>query len=705
MRLHKSLAALVLMVALLCSLPASAATLVDSESASHDDAAARYQIQAVYQGSDLKIVQFNLAVLSHYSYLVISDGKVLAVDPGRDIKTYLDYAAGEKLEWVGTFLTHSHADFVAGHLEMALATGQPIYVSHGSAAEYTHVELRDGSNIEVGKALVRIIETPGHTPDSLCGIVVPASTPDRQEFLLSGDTLFVGSLGRPDLMGGRYSASELAGMMFNTWNDKLAKLADNLVVLPAHGAGSLCGANLGDSPSSTMGEEKRSNYYLKYTSSRSAFIARFLTGLDPAPQYFAENARMNRVGPEIVDWSAVLGLKVADLPAVIDNPEVYVVDVRDDKSYAASHIPRSVNIALRGRFETWVGIIVPFKARLILTGSLTELEEAGRRLQRVGYRAEHVIFSEYTAAGGPLTGTRLVTPLELHEKMLQGEAPLVVDVRRPAEWQGMKIGEVLNIPLDLLEKQAPGRLNRDETVIAVCNSAFRSNLAIGLLERAGFKSATSMAGGAEAWIEAGFPVVSIETAGIPTVTAAADVNKVPAPAFRNLGLPERITAAQLQQMAKDLPGTFEVIDIRPFEQVEDYNPTGARVVDLGDLLENQTWLAGEVPLVIIDRDGSLAMMAAGILSRKTRRPIKALLGGVEEFWRATELRFMRDRQFMPSPEPVAGPSTPFSEPTSDDSTERPKFSPLDSGEITPQQNQPVVPAVPAAKTIRKGAGC
>ena len=705
MRLHKSLAALVLLVTLLCSLPASAATLVDSESASHDDAAARYQIQAVYQGSDLKIVQFNLAVLSHYSYLVISDGKVLAVDPGRDIKTYLDYATSEKLEWVGTFLTHSHADFVAGHLEMAMATGQPIYVSHAGGAEYTHVELREGSNIEVGKALVRILETPGHTPDSLCGIVVPSATPDRQEFLLSGDTLFVGSLGRPDLMAGRYSAGELAGMMFDTWTNKLAKLSDNLVVLPAHGAGSLCGANLSDAPSSTIAEEKRSNYYLKYTSSRSAFIARFLTGIEPAPQYFGENARMNRVGPEIVDWSAVLGQKVADLAAIVDDPEVYVVDVRDDKSYAASHIPRSVNIALRGRFETWVGIIVPFKARLILTGSLTELEEAGRRLQRVGYRAEHVIFSEYAAAGGTLATTILVTPLELHEKMLRGEAPLVIDVRRPAEWQGMKIGEVLNIPLDTLEKQAPGRLNRDEPVIAVCNSAFRSNLAIGLLERAGFKSATSMAGGSEAWIEAGFPIVRIDAAGTPAVAAAADVNQVATPVFRNLGLPERITASQLQQMAKDLPGTFEIIDIRPFEQVEDYNPTGARVVDLGDLLENQTWLVGDVPLVIVDRDGSLAMMAAGILSRKTHRPIKALLGGIEAFWRATELGFMRDRMIMPSVNPIAVPSAPLVEPPPVGSGERPTFSPLDSGEITPQQNQPATPAVPAAKTIRKGAGC
>ncbi len=696
MRKYSFYPLVILLAIMVCSVQAMSAVLSDSESASHSSEAANYQVQAVYEGTDLKIVQFNLAVLSHFSYLLVSDGKALIIDPGRDIQTYLDYVAQEKLEWSGTLLTHSHADFIAGHREMALATGRPIYTSHSAGAEYAHVELQEGSVIEVGKALVKIIETPGHTPDSLCGIVVPASIPEKQEFLFSGDTLFVGSLGRPDLMGGQYAASDLASMMFDTWNNKLSRLNDNVIVLPAHGAGSLCGANLGDAPSTSIGEEKKNNYYLKYTTDRSAFIAKFLTGLDPAPQYFAENARINRIGPELVNWAAVMGARVEDAVPLIDNPEIYLVDVRSDKAYAAAHIPRSVNIALRGRLETWTGIIVPFNARLVLVGNLPEIEEASRRLKRVGYSADYIEFDAYRQAGGKIVTTRLVTAAELYEKMLRGEAPVVVDVRRPAEWLGMKIGEVLNIPLDSLEKQAPGRLNRNEPVIAVCNSAFRSSLAIGLLERAGFNSAASMEGGSEAWIEAGYPVIRIENA--TRATQAVEGSNPAVASFRNLGLPERITAAQLQRMIQDLPGTFEIVDIRPLEQVEDYNPTGARVVDIGDLIESQSWLAGTLPLVIVDRDGTLAMMAAGIISRRTSRPIKVLIGGIEEYWHATEMKFTPDRMIIPSMAPVSGPNEEVS-------GDRPAIKPVDSGEMPPSQETPSAPEIPQKKPVRKGAGC
>ncbi len=677
---------LALVISMVCIGAVQAAGLADSESASHSEESARYQVQAIYEGTDLRIVQFNLGVLSHYSYLLISGGKVLAVDPGRDIHTLLDYAAAEKLEWTGTFLTHSHADFVAGHIEMALATGKPVYASHISGAEYPHIELKEGSVIEVGKALVKIIETPGHTPDGLCGLVMPAAAPDKHEYLFSGDTLFVGSLGRPDLMGGSYSAAELAAMMFDSWNNKLALLKDSVAVLPAHGAGSLCGANLSDQPSSTIGQERKNNYFIKYAGNRSAFIARFLTGLAPAPQYFAENARINRVGPETVNWATPLGSKVENLAELIKNPEVYIVDVRNDTAYAASHVHGSVNIALRGRLETWTGIVVPFKARTVLVGSLSELEEAARRLKRVGYNAEYVIFEEYVAAGGVTVATSMITPAELRQKMLMGNAPVVLDVRLPEEWLGSRIGEVVNIPLNVLEKLAASRLDRNEPVVAVCNSSFRSNLAVGLLERSGFKAATSMQGGFEAWLDAGFPVETIEdSSGLKVPSAATSAGS--SSAFRNLGLPERISAAQLLQMSKDLPGTFEVVDIRPADQIEDYNPTGARPVDLGDLLESPAWLAGEVPLVIVDRDGSLSMIAAGILSRKTRRPIKALLGGVEGFWRATEAKFIRDRVIMPSTGqmPVSPSENPLAAPAAPD--------------------VPVAPAAPSPKPVRKGAGC
>jgi len=662
-----------LSLVMICCVAATsfAASISDSESATHSNDAAQYQIENTYIGTGYNIVQFNLGVLSHYSYLVVSEGKVLVVDPGRDVQTYLDYAARENLEWVGTFLTHSHADFVAGHREMEFSTGTPIFAGHKSGALYPHRAVKEDDTIIVGSAVIRIIETPGHTPDSLCGVVSPATAVLQQEFILSGDTLFVGSLGRPDLMGGSYAASELASMMFDTWNYKLSRLSDNAVILPAHGAGSLCGANLRDEPSSTIGQEKSSNPYIRLAHDRSAFIANFLTGLEPAPRYFAENAKINQMGPERVEWSAPFHERLTSLDGLIEQNDIYIVDLREAEAYSLQHIPRSVNIALRGRLETWTGIIVPFNSRLILTGSADEIYEGARRLKRVGYNADYMIFEDYLAAGGRTESAEMVSADDLYRQMRAGTAPVIVDVRKPSEWLGMKIGEVLNIPLDTLEANAARRLSRQEAVVAVCNSAFRSSLAVGLFKRAGFKNAISMKGGAEAWIEAGLPVVKIADASGAASSSAT--------AYRNPDLPERLVPAQLRQMLKDLPGTFEIVDIRPPEQVRDYNPLAAKAVAIFDLIENQSWLAGEVPLIIVDRDGSLAMIVAGILSRKTRRPIKALLGGLEAYWREVEVGFLRDRTI----EPDAG-----------------------TGQIKsmPAAKEPVVPQ-PAPKPVRKGAGC
>ncbi|PKL41827.1 MAG: MBL fold metallo-hydrolase [Candidatus Riflebacteria bacterium HGW-Riflebacteria-1] len=680
--INRGLSLFVLLLCVAC-VPAFAAGIADSESASHADEAATYQIVNTYLGTDYKIVQFNLGVLSHYSYLVVSDGKVLVVDPGRDVQAYLDYAVKENLEWVGTFLTHSHADFVAGHREMEFATGQPIFAGHKSGALFPHRAIKEDDTIAVGNAVLRIIETPGHTPDSLCSIVSPAKNLKQQEFLLSGDTLFVGGLGRPDLMGGSYSAAELASMMFDTWNYKLSLVSDNAVVLPAHGAGSLCGANLRDEPSSTIGLEKKSNAYLKYANNRSAFIAYFLTGLEPAPQYFGENARLNQAGPERVDWANPLNQKLTSLDGLIEHDDIYIVDLRDSAEYSDRHIPRSVNIALRGRLETWTGVIVPFASRVILTGSMNEISEGAKRLKRVGYNADYIVFADYLASGGKTESAPMISAGDLHKQMQDGKAPVIVDVRKPAEWIGMKIGEVLNIPLDVLEAKAAQRLNRSEPVVAVCNSAFRSSLAVGLLKRAGFKRPVSMLGGAEAWVEAGFPVVRIADASTGVVDATTAAKEL-----RNYGLPERVIPAQLQQMIKDLPGTFEIVDIRPADQVRDYNPTGAMAVGISDLLSNKGWLVGEVPLVIVDRDGTLSMIAAGILSQKTRRPIKALMGGVEAYWRDVETGFIRDRMLLPDETPKSGANV------------------MPARDLQPLQSAPPTPVAPAsAKPARKGAGC
>jgi len=599
---------------------AVAAEIKDAEAATHGDEAASYQVVDTYEFPGFKIIQFDLSVLSHYSYMLISGGECLVVDPGRDILTYLETAKKEGVKITGVWLTHSHADFVAGHIEFAEQLGVPLRISEKAQAGYQHIALKESDTLEVGDAVLKFLETPGHTPDSMCGVIASKQAPDKPLVMLTGDTLFIGSVGRPDLLGENMSASTLASMMFDTWTNKLSKLPDNVMVLPAHGAGSLCGAHLSDNPVSTIGEQRASNSILQHKN-RGEFIAAILEGLPEAPQYFAHNAAMNRQGPEPVNWNPETLPEVAPSPDLTDPGKCFVVDVRDAGQYAEGHIPNSVNIALRGRFETWTGIMVPWDAKTVVTGSVEEIKEALYRLHRVGYKPQCVAFDAWKQAGLPLTKNQMITPQELYAQMQTADSPIVVDVRLPSEWMGLRIGTVVNLPLNELAKKA-SKLDKTQRIVAVCNSAYRSSLAVGVFERQGFKHVSSMAGGGEAWIEAGLPVLEATTAGVISATPK-----------REIRLAERISAAELKRLMMDLPDTFQVVDIRPPGHFADYSLPGSENVDIAEMMANPAYLTGAGPLVIVCRDGSLAMMLGGILSQKTERSIKVLYGGLEAYWK------------------------------------------------------------------------
>ncbi|HNQ88254.1 MAG TPA: rhodanese-like domain-containing protein [Verrucomicrobiota bacterium] len=646
---------LVCVVSVHLELPVMAAggtKIRDSESASHGAEDAFHQIADTYRFPGFEIVQFTLPVLSHYSYLLVSGPEAVLVDPDRDINGYLEYATKHGLTIKGVFLTHSHADFVAGHLETVRALNVPIYQNAASGAQYKIEPLEEGSTFRVGKATVKAISTPGHTPDGMCGLV--SSEGEAQpRAVFTGDTLFVGSIGRPDLLEGTMTAATLASMSYDTWHNKLSKLPESIVVLPAHGAGSLCGANLSDDPSSTIGREKSSNPYGQ-KKGRSEFIAAVLEGLPDAPQYFKHNAAMNRAGPPLVDWNATATTAKAE-EAITKVTGQWLVDLREAKPYAAGHVPGSVNIALRGRLETWVGTMVPWKAPLVLIGSEAELKEAVFRLHRVAYEGSVLPYEAWTQAGLALATSGTITPAELYQQMQAGSAPILVDVRMPHEWMALRIGTVVNLPINRLAELS-GKLDPNLPVVAVCNSAYRSSLAAGILQRQGFRSVASLDGGSAAWIDAGYPVYGNEK---QTATSAPQ---------RQVQIAERISPADLGRLIQDLPGTFDLVDIRPPEAFQDFALPGARHADLADVLENPGYLTGAGPLIIVDRDGSLAMMAAGILSQKTKRPIKALHGGLEAFWEETEMRRAvravplpgggARPQAMPGPGSAPRPATP-----------------------------------------------
>jgi len=613
---------------LLASLPARAAAITDAESASHVDTAAVQTVVKTYEFTGGKIVQLNLAVLSHYSYCVVSGTDALVVDPDRDIQAYLDLAKKEGWTIKGIFLTHSHADFVAGHSEFVKALGCPVFQSKESGAKYAISALSDQQSVPWGETTLQFLATPGHTPDGMCALVFDKVDKSKPRVVLTGDTLFVGSIGRPDLMGGTMAASTLAGMSYDTWVNKLSKLDDGVIVLPAHGAGSLCGAHLRDEPSSTIGTERASNPYLQHKA-RNDFITAVLEGLPAAPQYFAHNAKMNREGPPLVDWGASKPSISALDKTLTDVTSTYVVDLRDAKSYAKGHIPNSVNIALRGRLETWVGIMVPWGSRVVLCGNGEELKEAVYRLHRVGYDiAGTVGIDAWIAAKQPVASNEPILPQALYQRVKGGTAPVIVDVRLPSEWMGLRIGSVVNLPLNLLGELAPTKLDPHEPVVTVCNSAYRSSMAIGVLERKGFTKVSSMVGGSEAWIEQGLPVIQ------PNVPGGTVVSQQPKRVVR---LPDRIDPSALKRMLTDLPGTYDLVDVRPAEQFADYHLPGARNVELADLLSDPTFLTGAGPLVIVDRDGSLAMAVGGVLSQKTERQVKVLFGGLSAYWSEAEM--------------------------------------------------------------------
>ncbi|MBU4037447.1 MAG: MBL fold metallo-hydrolase, partial [Proteobacteria bacterium] len=478
---------------------ASGAAIKDTESASHTDTAATQVIVKVYEYKGVKIVQFNLAVLSHYSYMVVSGKDALVVDPDRDIQVYIDTAKKEGWAIKGVFLTHSNADFVAGHTEFSKAVGCPVYQHKNSGALYKIKALSDGQSVPWGEVMLRFMSTPGHTPDGMIALVFSKDNKVTPKAILTGDTLFVGSIGRPDLMGGTVAAAKLAGMSYNTWTNKLSKLDDRVVVLPAHGAGSLCGAHLRDEPSSTIGTERATNPYLQHKS-KNDFITAVLEGLPEAPQYFTHNAKMNREGPAPVAWNAAMSKTPTINASLSDTSRFYIVDLRDAKSFAAGHIPNAVNIGLRGRLETWVGIMVPWGSNVVLCGNAKEMKEARFRLHRVGYEiAGAISFETWASAKQSVYKNTPISPRELYRRVQNGTAPVIVDVRLPDEWMGLRIGNVLNMPLNQLSDLAI-KLDPNEPVITVCNSAYRSSLGIGLLERKGFKKVASMEGGSEAWI-------------------------------------------------------------------------------------------------------------------------------------------------------------------------------------------------------------
>jgi len=618
----------------------------DAEKATHTDTASSPQVSFETKGDGWVLRQYQLGCLSHLSYLLTSDGIAAVVDPQRDVDHYIRDAAALGAKITTVLLTHPHADFVAGHTELAERVGAEIAISDLAKAEFRHRALHDGDKVAVGRLTIEAWSTPGHTPNASTFLVRAPDAKTDPAFALTGDTLFVGSIGRPDLLD--VPPAQLAAQSW-TSVQRLKTLPDATVVLPAHGAGSLCGAHLSPDTSSTIGREKATNPYLRIPSEAS-FVANVISHQPVAPRYFGFNVEMNRKGPPIVVRDEVLPARLDGAALQPLLTKAWIVDLRDQREYATAHVEGSINVALRGRLDTWTGIVVPFTEPLILVGSDDEVREGVFRLRRIGY--DHVAGrlspkpDDWRAAGLAVRSSKLITPAELAAAMAKGTEPLIVDVRTADEYQDLRLGDVGNIPVTESERFAKV-LTKDAPVVMVCNSAYRSSMAVGLAERLGFRDVASLDGGLDAWIAAGLPTIGRMT---PTTTAPA------APAGA-LALPEPIDPAMLAKVLAEQPGVYHVLDLRPAAQFAEWTIPGAKNVPVDALAAHLASLPANARVVLVDRDGSHAFAVAGALMAKQDRLLRVLHGGLQRFHR--EFVFGGAAP-MPTAAPAAAtsPSTP-----------------------------------------------
>lgn len=457
-----------------------------------------------------------LGCLAHKAYLVDVGGEAMVIDPPRDVDAIVKLVESEGLKLKYVVESHLHADFVSGHVELAQRTGATIVLSSAATASFPFHAAQDGELLPLGGLRIEVIHTPGHTPFDMVLWVTDPAKPEEAGKLFTGDTLFYGDIGRPDLVASvGFTQEDMAGMMYRSLHESRFKdLPDSAEVYPAHGAGSACGKAIADLASSTLGEQRQMNWALQPTT-REAFILAAVSGLSAAPAYFGHDAKMNQQGATpLADLVPAQPLAPEALAAVMKKSSTFVLDVRDGDAYAAAHVPGSVNIDLDGNFAPWVGAAVPVDAELHLVfDTEAQHQEARTRLARVGF--DRVLgfldggVAAWVASGRPTASLPSFSPEAIAAKRAEGVR--VLDVRGPGEFQEAHLAGAMNLPLPELNRrmaEVPAG-----PLVVHCAGGYRSRVAWGLLARAGHE-AVDLAGGIKAWQAEGMPVVLPEAVGV-----------------------------------------------------------------------------------------------------------------------------------------------------------------------------------------------
>jgi hydroxyacylglutathione hydrolase len=460
--------------------------------------------------------QYYLGCLAHASYLLGDEASSTAiiVDPQRDIQQYLADAGTFGLQIRHVFLTHFHADFVAGHLELRDRCGATIHLGSRAQAEYKFVAMKDGDTLDFPGLRLQVLETPGHTIESISILVFdPRKDSANPHAVLTGDTLFIGDVGRPDLRASLgWTASDLGSRLYDSIHNKLLRLHDETLVYPAHGAGSLCGKQLSSDTVSSLGDQRRLNYALQ-PMSKEEFI-RLVTADQPdAPPYFTYDAILNTREHATLDQNLEQVLQPVDLAEVLrmGDAGAQILDVRDSAEYAKGHLAGSINVGLGGQFATWAGTVLDRSKPIVIIAEPGREQEAALRLGRIGF--DHV--KGYLQSGMEALAGRpdLVWPTErisapmVADELASADPPLLVDIRNPREWATKHIDGSVNIPLNHLQERM-AEIPRNRRIALHCAGGYRSSIAVSILHQYGITGLIEMAGGLAAWEAAKLPLVS-----------------------------------------------------------------------------------------------------------------------------------------------------------------------------------------------------
>jgi len=460
--------------------------------------------------------QYYLRCLAHASYLIGDEASSTAiiVDPQRDIQQYVDDAEKLGLQIRHVFLTHFHADFVAGHLELRDRCAATIHLGSRAQAEYAFVAMKNGDTLDFPGLRLEVLETPGHTIESISILVFDLQKDSAKPYaVLTGDTLFIGDVGRPDLRASLgWTANDLGAHLYDSLHNRLLPLSDETLVYPAHGAGSLCGKQLSSDTVSSLGDQRRLNYALQ-PMSREEFI-RLVTADQPdAPPYFTYDAILNTRERATLEKNLEQVLRPIDLDEVlrIGDAGAQILDVRDPAEYAKGHLAGSINIGLGGQYATWAGTVLDRTKPIVIVAEPGREQEAAMRLGRIGF--DHV--KGYLHGGMEALAGRpdLVWPTErisatmIAEELASADPPLILDIRNSREWAARHIPGSVNIPLNHLQERI-AEVPRDRRIAVHCAGGYRSSIAVGILHQYGITHLSEMAGGLAAWDAAQLPVVA-----------------------------------------------------------------------------------------------------------------------------------------------------------------------------------------------------